>query len=175
LSSSSRPLIITVLTCFGVTSSSSSDAKELRSELEADGDFSCSCSIVRNPWMDSLSAQSCESNDRSSCRRPNCKWKQKTKILVAGNVIFSPHGTPANFLTKTELKRWRWPHAEEAIIVDHVRPQPTDEFHPANVILNRNSLISLRIQPDHYPRSEAFAIIIYVTLSADFMTLPVGL
>lgn len=56
------------------SSSSSSEDTELTSELEGVGEggerVSCSCSIVRNSWMDSLRAHSCESSDRSSCLKP---------------------------------------------------------------------------------------------------------
>lgn len=56
------------------SSSSSSDETELASELDGVGEggesVSCSCSIVRNSWMDSFRAHSWDSSDRSSCRRP---------------------------------------------------------------------------------------------------------
>lgn len=56
------------------SSSSSSDETELASELDGVGEggesVSCSCSIVRNSWMDSFRAHSCDSSDRSSCRKP---------------------------------------------------------------------------------------------------------
>lgn len=56
------------------SSSSSSDETELTSELEGDGEggerVSCSCSIVRNSWIDSFRAHSCDRSDRSSCRKP---------------------------------------------------------------------------------------------------------
>lgn len=56
------------------SSSSSSDETELTSELDGVGEggerVSCSCSIVRNSWMDSFSAHSCDRSDRSSCRKP---------------------------------------------------------------------------------------------------------
>lgn len=54
--------------------SSSSEDSELASEgvRERDGgdSASCSCRNTRNPCMDSLRAHSCESSDKSSCRRP---------------------------------------------------------------------------------------------------------
>lgn len=56
------------------SSSSSSDETELASELDGVGEggerVSCSCSIVRNSWIDSFRAHSWDSSDRSSCRRP---------------------------------------------------------------------------------------------------------
>lgn len=56
------------------SSSSSDETSELASELDGVGEggesVSCSCSIVRNSWMDSFRAHSWDSNDRSSCRRP---------------------------------------------------------------------------------------------------------
>lgn len=63
--------------------SSSSDANELMSEFEGDGDwgdrFSCSCSIVRNSWIDSFRAHSWDNSDKSNCRRPYCEWELKKK------------------------------------------------------------------------------------------------
>lgn len=56
------------------SSSSSSDETELTSELDGVGEggesVSCSCSIVRNSWIDSFRAHSCDRSDRSSCRKP---------------------------------------------------------------------------------------------------------
>lgn len=56
------------------SSSSSSDETELTSELDGVGEggdrVSCSCSIVRNSWMDSFRAHSWDSSDRSSCLKP---------------------------------------------------------------------------------------------------------
>lgn len=81
------PLVITLLLLLlsSFVSSSSSDASELRSEFDGDGDwgerFSCSWIIVRNSWMDSLRAQSCERSERSSWRRPNCKEYKKLLTL----------------------------------------------------------------------------------------------
>jgi hypothetical protein len=57
------------------SSSSSSDVIEFNSELDGEGDggdrVSCSCSIVRKSCIDSFNAHSWDSNERSSCRRPN--------------------------------------------------------------------------------------------------------
>lgn len=69
------------------SSSSSSDETELASELDGVGEggesVSCSCSIVRNSWMDSFRAHSCDSSDRSSCRKPYWKGeKEKLRELV---------------------------------------------------------------------------------------------
>lgn len=69
---------------------SSSETSELRSEFDGDGDcckkFSCcSCIIVRNSWIDSFNAHSCDNNDTSNWRRPYCneKWeRRKNKISI---------------------------------------------------------------------------------------------
>lgn len=81
---SAFPFMIRLLLLLSsLVSSSSSDASELRSEFDGDGDcgerFSCSCIIVRNSWMDSLSAHSWESSDKSSWRRPYCGRDNKIK------------------------------------------------------------------------------------------------
>lgn len=86
-------LLLLVVADESSSSRSSSDETELASELEGDGEggesVSCSWSIVRNSWMDSLRAHSCESNDRSSCRRPYisrrrmANWVSKVVVVAA--------------------------------------------------------------------------------------------
>lgn len=73
------------------SSSSSSDETELTSELDGVGEggerVSCSCSIVRNSWIDSLRAHSCDRSDRSSCRSPYISLR-KTASWVSKVVGF---------------------------------------------------------------------------------------
>lgn len=77
------------------SSSSSSDETEFASELDGVGEggesVSCSCSIVRNSWMDSFSAHSCDNSDRSSCRKPYISLR-RTASWVSSVVGFR---TPA--------------------------------------------------------------------------------
>jgi len=73
-------------------SSSSSDASELRSEFDGEGDcgerFSCSWSIVRKSWMDSFNAHNWDRSERSNWRRPYISLRRMASWVSNVEFVF---------------------------------------------------------------------------------------